>query len=232
VIAHSRAARSEIAEDLSIQADRIDVVPHGPGADPAAMPTPASTVRERLGLGPGPLVLAVSALLAHKNVGALVEAMNTVRSRVPDAVLVVPANPTPLGDRLLERTRQLGLEDAVVFPGWVEAADLEGLYAAATAFAFPSLREGFGLPVLEAMRRGLPVACSNASAVPEVAGDAALLFDPRKPEEIADAVTRLLTDRALAADLADRGMRRAAEFTWQRAAEETLASYARALASG
>ena len=176
-------------------------------------------------------MLAVSALLAHKNLPSLVEAMASVRSRVPDAVLVVPANPTPLQAELEAQARTLGIGGAVVFPGWVSAADLEGLYAAAACFAFPSYREGFGLPVLEAMRRGVPVACSNASAVPEVAGDAALLFDPHDSKAIADAVTRILDDPMLARDLAVRGRARAGLFSWRRTAEETLASYERALAA-
>jgi glycosyltransferase involved in cell wall biosynthesis len=155
--------------------------------------------------------------------------MPEIRRCVPDAVLVVPGNPTPAGTRLAAQARELGLDDALVLPGWVSAADLEGLYEAASCFAFPSLREGFGLPVLEAMRRGLAVACSNASAVPEVAGDAALLFDPTRVDEIAGAVARLLTDDELRSDLAERGSRRSAEFTWQRAAENTLASFDRAL---
>jgi glycosyltransferase involved in cell wall biosynthesis len=176
-------------------------------------------------LGAGPLVLAVSALLAHKNVGAVVEALPEIRRAVPGATVVVPANPTPLGEELVARARALAVEAGFVLPGWVSSADLEGLYAAARCFVFPSLREGFGLPVLEAMRRGVPVACSNGSAVPEVAGGAALLFDPLRPAELAGAVTTLLRDRGLADELAARGRARAAEFTWRRAAEETLASF-------
>ena len=115
-------------------------------------------------------------------------------------------------------------------PGWVSPADLEGLYAAAACFVFPSLREGFGLPVLEAMRRRRTCRVLERSAVPEVAGDAALLFDPQRPNDLAAAVTRLLSDRGLADELAARGRARAAEFTWRRAAEETLASFERARA--
>ena len=117
----------------------------------------------------------------------------------------------------------------MAFPGWVDASDLEGLYRTAACFVLPSLREGFGLPVLEAMRRGVPVACSSTSAVPEVAGDAALFFDPEWPDAIAEAVTAILRDRSLASELADKGRKRAALFTWRRAAEETLASFERAL---
>jgi glycosyltransferase involved in cell wall biosynthesis len=231
VVVYSQAAKTAIEEDFGIAAERIDVVTLGPGADPITRPTGERELRERLGLGDGPIVLAVSALLAHKNLPPLVEAMASVRRRVPEAVLVVPANPTALQAELETQARTLGIGGAVVFPGWVSAADLEGLYAAAACFAFPSYREGFGLPVLEAMRRGVPVACSNESAVPEVAGDAALLFDPHDPEAIADAVTRILDDSTFASDLAARGRARAGLFSWRRTAEETLASYERALAA-
>ena len=231
VITISQAARLEIAEDLRLPAEQIDVVPLGPGTRPKVDPTPESELRARLRLGSGPVLLAVSALLAHKNVGALVEALPEIRKAAPEATLVVPANPTALGEELAARSRALGVEEAFVLPGWVSAADLEGLYAAASCFVFPSVMEGFGLPVLEAMRRGVPVACSNASAVPEVAGDAALLFDPRRSDEIATAVQRLLVDRVLAAKLAARGLERARLFSWRRTAEETLAVYERALAT-
>jgi glycosyltransferase involved in cell wall biosynthesis len=226
IIVISEATRREVVEDLRIPEDRIDVVPLGPGVEPSAQPTAERDLRERLQLGGGPVVLAVSALKVHKNVAALVRAMGLVRQSVPEAVVVVPANPTPLQaelERLAERTGA-----RVVFPGWVNGADLEGLYRVASCFAFPSLREGFGLPVLEAMRRGVPVACGRLSALPEVAGDAALYFDPRRPEEIADAILRLLADRGLARDLAEKGRARARVFTWRRAAAETLASYERA----
>jgi glycosyltransferase involved in cell wall biosynthesis len=229
VIALSEEGRREIAEDFGISPDRIDVVPLGPGRDPVADPTPETELRRRLGLGEGPVVLAVSALLVHKNLPPLVRALRRVREDVPDAVLVVPANPTPLREELTALARELGIEDAVVLPGWLQAEDVDGLYRSASCFAFPSFREGFGLPVLEAMRRGVPVACSGTSAVGEVAGDAALLFDPRDEEAIADSILRLLKDPALAEELTRKGLERAAGFSWHRTAEETLASYDRAL---
>jgi glycosyltransferase involved in cell wall biosynthesis len=129
---------------------------------------------------------------------------------------------------LVDRARALGMADAVVFPGWVDAADLEGLYRTAACFVFPSFREGFGLPILEAMARGVPVACSNTSASPEVAGDAALYFAPDRPDEIAGAIERILRDPGLANDLRERGLERVRLFTWSRTAEETLAVYERA----
>ncbi len=129
------------------------------------------------------------------------------------------------------RARALDVDGDVRFPAWVSAAELEGLWAIAQAFVFPSLYEGFGLPVLEAMARGVPVACSNASSLPEVAGDAALLFDPHDEHAIAEALRRLLEDPALRERLHARGLARAREFSWERAARLTLESYARALGS-
>jgi glycosyltransferase involved in cell wall biosynthesis len=230
LIAISESARDEIAEDFQVPLDRIDVIPLGPGRDGAGEPTDEAELRARLGLGAGPVILAVSAFLAHKNVEGLVEAMPAIRATAPDAVLVLPGNWTPLQDEVRALARAHGVESTVVIPGWVDAADLESLYRAAACFVLPSRREGFGLPVLEAMRRGVPVACSQTSAVPEVAGDAALFFDPERPEEIAQAVTRILGDPGLAAELAERGKERSLLFTWRRSAEETLATFERALA--
>jgi glycosyltransferase involved in cell wall biosynthesis len=228
LIALSQSGRREIAETLDVPIARIDAVPLGPGTEPTVEPTAEPVLRERLRLGPGRVVLAVSALSAHKNVAVLVEAMPLIREHIPDAVLVVPANPTPLASELRRRADELGVGDAVVLPGWVDAADLEGLYGLAACFAFPSLREGFGLPVLEAMLRGVPVACSDAPPLPEVAGDAALYFDGRRPREVADVVMRLLENRALAAKVSVLGRERAQLFSWRRTADETLASYERA----
>jgi glycosyltransferase involved in cell wall biosynthesis len=229
VIAYTESAAAEVAHALAIPRDRIDVVLLGAGGETGAGATPPAELRARLALGEGPVVLSVSAFLAHKNLEALVESMTRIRSDVPDAVLVLPGNRTPLRDEVAARAAALGLGDAVVLPGWVDGVDLEGLYQLASCFVLPSLREGFGLPVLEAMRRSVPVACSRTSAIPEVAGDAALFFDPRSSEQIASAVTAILRDPGRAAELARRGRERAALFTWRRTAEGTLASFERAL---
>jgi glycosyltransferase involved in cell wall biosynthesis len=231
LIALSESGRTDIAATLDVPEERIDAIPLGPGEEPVAAAAGEGALRQRLQLREGPVILAVSALSTHKNVRTLVEALPGIRARVPGATLVVPANSTPLGEELLRRAGELGIRDAVVFPGWVSDGDLEGLYRLAACFAFPSLHEGFGLPVLEAMRRGVPVVCSTAAPMPEVAGDAAVYFDPRSREDLTDAVSRVLTDPELAADLAERGARRAAGFTWAATAESTLASYERALAT-
>jgi glycosyltransferase involved in cell wall biosynthesis len=125
----------------------------------------------------------------------------------------------------------LDLEHDVRFIGWVSPEEVEGLYRCAACFVFPSLYEGFGLPVLEAMARGVPVACSDRASLAEVAGDAARLFDPERPQEIADAIEVLLRDRGEAARLRAAGLERSALFSWSATAHGTLASYERALSS-
>jgi glycosyltransferase involved in cell wall biosynthesis len=126
--------------------------------------------------------------------------------------------------------QQAGLEGRVIFPGYVDDADLPALYRAATVFVYPSLYEGFGLPPLEAMACGTPVISSNAASLPEVVGDAARLIDPADSEALAQALHDVLTQPALQADLRQRGQRRAAQFSWQRCAAETLAVYSAVLA--
>jgi glycosyltransferase involved in cell wall biosynthesis len=228
LIAISRSGADDIVEHLRVSPERIDVVPLGPGVDATVAPTPEPVVRERFALGAGPVILAVSAKKAHKNLVRLVEAMRLVVAQHPTAVLVLPGRPTEHEDELRSLAGVLGLAANVVFPPYVDPADLEGLYAAASCFVLPSLNEGFGLPILEAMRRGVPVACSNVSAMPEVAGDAARYFDPLHPEEMASAVLDLLGDGLLAPQLVAAGRERARAFSWETTAELTLESYERA----
>jgi glycosyltransferase involved in cell wall biosynthesis len=123
-----------------------------------------------------------------------------------------------------------GLESAVVFPGHVPLNDLRELYAGCALFAFPSLYEGFGMPPLEAMACGAPVVCSNASSLPEVVGDAALLVDPRDPEAWARAMTRVLDDANLREDLRRKGALRVKAFSWERSARDLIQVYREVLA--
>jgi glycosyltransferase involved in cell wall biosynthesis len=227
LIADSRATADDLQELLGVPESHIDVVPCGPGLPASAPPTPEAQLRAELGLGDRPLVLSVSARRAHKNLVRLIEAM----AQVPDAALVLPGYPSAHDDELRAVARQAGVEDRVHLCAWVEDGQIEGLYAAATCLAFPSLAEGFGLPVLEAMVRGLPVACSGVSSLPEVAGDAALLFDPLSVDAIAGAIGHLLADPALRARLVERGRARASLFSWERTAAETAATYRRTLAA-
>jgi len=228
VIADSQSTRNDLIELLGVRSDRIDVVPLGLGGVRRAAPLPARETRARFELGERRVVLSLSAKRPHKNLLALIDAL----ARLPEdsrPLLVLPGYPTAHEAELRERAVSAGVADDVRFPAWVSAAELEGLWALADAFVYPSLYEGFGLPVLEAMARGVPVACSNASSLPEVAGDAALLFDPRDDSAIADSLRRLLVDLPLREQLRARGLARVREFTWQRTARLTLESYRRVL---
>jgi glycosyltransferase involved in cell wall biosynthesis len=228
VIAVSRTTRDDIVELLHLPPDRIDVVPNGVTLPGTVAPTPTSELRERFDLGERRLLLTAAAKRPHKNLMRLLDALALLDPAIRP-VLVLPGYPTPHERELRARTGALRLAGDVRFLAWVSREDMEGLYAAADAFVFPSLYEGFGLPVLEAMERGVPVACSGTGALAEVAGDAALTFDPLSVREIADALTALLTEPARVQQLRELGRRRASEFTWACAARGTLASYERAL---
>jgi glycosyltransferase involved in cell wall biosynthesis len=230
VITVSAHARSELAQFLPPPASTAAVVPNG--LDRQFHPLPqeqARAVAARCGLR-GRFVLGVGARQARKNHARLIEAFARVRAALPSMpdLQLAMAGPTQWrGAELAERIDSLGLRGAVVDLGYVPDADLPALYTAATAFAFPSLYEGFGLPVLEAMACGTPVVTSNTTSLPEVAGDAALLVNPCDADAIAHALRRLLTDGPLRQDLRTRGLARAARFTWDRTARETVAVYRR-----
>jgi glycosyltransferase involved in cell wall biosynthesis len=228
VMADSQSTRADLIALLGIAAERIDVVPLGLGTVQRAQPPPEREVRARFELGERSVVLSLSAKRPHKNLLALVGALARI-GREQRPVLVIPGYATAHELELRARADALGVADDVRFPAWVSNAELEGLWSIARAFVFPSLYEGFGLPVLEAMARGVPVACSDASSLPEVAGDAALLFDPRDEAAISVALQRLLSDPALVETLRARGLERARRFTWERTARLTLESYARAV---
>jgi glycosyltransferase involved in cell wall biosynthesis len=228
VIADAWSTRADLVRLLGTSPDKIDVVPLGVAAPGETAPTPEPQLRRRLDLGGGPVLLTVSAKRPHKNLAPLLRAHACIPSqRRP--VLVVPGYPTPHERELRELARDLGSAGWVRFPAWVSPEDLEGLYVIALGFVFPSLYEGFGLPVLEAMRRGVPVACSDRSSLPEVAGEAALLFDPTDEVAMASALARLLDDEPLRRRLRVAGPERAARFTWDATAAATLATYRRAL---
>jgi glycosyltransferase involved in cell wall biosynthesis len=226
VIADSLSTRQDLLEIIGVPPERVDVVPLGLGTVQCEPSLGEREVRAKFELGE--LLLSVSAKRPHKNLLALIGALARLEPG-ERPVLVLPGYPTAHETELRERAHALGVHDDVRFPAWVSSAELEGLWSIARGFVFPSLYEGFGLPVLEAMARGVPVACADASSLPEVAGDAALLFDPRSETAIADALRRLLGDEELRACLTALGVERAARFTWQRTARLTLESYARAL---
>lgn len=227
IIVPARATAQDLHRLLGTEAEKIDVVPEGVGAVRRATPLSEAKIRSRLAAGDRVIVLSVSAKRPHKNLMRLLGAL----ARIPAErrpLLAIPGYSTPYEQTLRDHASTLGIGDDVRFLGWVDAAELEGLYAVARCFVFPSLYEGFGLPILEAMARGVPVACSGRGSLDEVAGDAALRFDPESEPEIAAAVERLITDDDEAERLRAAGHEQAHRFTWTAAAAGTLASYDRA----
>ncbi len=223
IVVDAASTREDLVEHLGTPSGKVEVVPlAGSAPGPAS---PEADVRARLDLGQRRVLLTASAKRPHKNLLRLVEALAALPA--PRPLLVMPGYPTPHEAELRARADQLGVTADVRFPPWLSAPDLEALYALADAFVFPSLYEGFGLPVLEAMARGLPVACSDRGSLAEVTGDAALLFDPESVEAITSAMAVLLNEQPRRARLRLNGLARAQRFSWDRTAGATFNAYAR-----
>lgn len=225
VIVPSRAVREDAVRALRLAPEKVHVVYEAP----ASRFTPIDRGRALAVLGKhdveAPYILNVGSLEPGKNRGRLICALHALRREGLCQQLVVIGQPAWRFEEDFALVEELGMNDAVRFLGYVADDELPAFYAGATAFAFPSLYEGFGLPVIEAMACGAPVLTSAIGATAEVAGDASLLVDPHSVEQIRDGLRRLLTDAGLRDDLRRRGVERAAEFSWARAAAETHAVY-------
>jgi len=229
IIVPSRSTALDVEEFYGVERERIRVVPHGvdihelgPGDDPVG---DAARRWERRGIAE-PYVLWVGTQEQRKNVVAVLDAFAHVAARHPELSLVLHGPNGWLGDEVGEGLQKRGLHGrTIVSEGSLPRNELAALYARASAFVYPSLYEGFGLPVLEAMACGTPVVTSNISALPETAGDAALLVDPLDDVALAEAIARILEDPVLAEDLASRGQKRAKAFTWGETARRTWAIY-------
>ncbi len=224
ILADSEATRQDLIRHYGADPRRITVV--YPGLDPAFRPLDdmgqLSAVRSRYGIQPD-YIIHVGTLQPRKNLHRLLDALEhpgTTQYALRNIRLLLVGKPGWLAGNLLARVTAMG--DRVRLLGHVDQRDLPALISGARALVMPSLYEGFGFPVLEAMACGTPVVASNVSSLPEVAGDAALLVDPRDTDALADALARILTDEDLRAELRWRGLERAQQFTWQRAAQQTL----------
>jgi glycosyltransferase involved in cell wall biosynthesis len=231
VITVSECSKSDIVRILGLPPDRVHVI--GNAVDDSLYPVRdawlLSSVRERYGIN-GRFILYFGGFDLRKNVPRLIEAFSLLPAHVRERYqLVIAGRYQHLGHPLYpdprETVQQLGLESQVVFTGQIREQDKAPLYSAATAFAFPSLYEGFGMPVLEAMACGTPVLTSNVSALPEVAGEAGYLVDPYSPEAISEGLLHLLEDQPLRDALSHRGLDRASQFTWRQVAEQTVRVY-------
>lgn len=231
VITVSECSKNDIMQLLGLPPDRIHVI--GNAVDETLFPVRdawlLSNVRERYGIN-GRFILYFGGFDLRKNVPRLIEAFSRLPERMREEYqLVIAGRYQHLGHPLYpdprRRVQELHLDNQVVFTGQIREQDKAPLYSAATLFAFPSLYEGFGMPVLEAMACGTPVLTSNISALPEVAGEAGYLVDPYSPERISDGLRHLLEDQPLRDVLLHRGLDRAAQFTWRQVAEQTVRVY-------
>lgn len=230
VIADSESTRRELVAWLGLPATKVVTV--SIAADERFRPAPADAVdafRRQRGL-PARFALFLGTLEPRKNLVRLLDAYAACRARLTETLpLVIAGSRGWYYDEIFARVRELGLQDAVEFAGFVPAAELPWWYRAADIFVYPSLYEGFGLPVLEAMASGTAVITSNTSSLPEVAGDAAILVDPSDVEALAEALVRVLNDPDLRLAMSAAGVRQAAKFSWRRCAEETVTVYREAL---
>lgn len=222
VLTDSEYSRRDLENVLGLRTARIEVVPLGvsPHFSPSAS-RGAATLARRLGL-PNHYLLSVTNFRPHKNDALLIRAFAGVAAHVPDLALVLAGRGAKSAEKLRRLVERLQLKDKVVFTGVIPEEDLPALYAGARVFALPSLYEGFGLPVLEAMASGVPVLCSNTSALPEVAGEGAVLLDPEDEGAWQQGLRRLLRDEPFRRRLIEAGLERARHFTWEKAASRIL----------
>jgi glycosyltransferase involved in cell wall biosynthesis len=223
LMAPSAATRDEICAVLGLDPETVAVIPHGAGRLPDVEPMPEAELRERHRLDAGRVVLCVAAKRPHKNQGLLVRALAHLEE---DVVVVLAGHAEPYEDEVRAQAAHLGVEERVRFLEFVPDAELEGLWRLADCAAFPTLGEGFGLPVIEAMARGVPVACSDLPVLREVGGDLPHYFTPNDPVAASAAIKEARDDEAART----AGPRRAAGFSWEASARLHWEAYDRALA--
>lgn len=224
IIAVSEATRRDLVELEGVSPDSIAVIHHGVDTTLRRVDDPARlrSARQRYGL-PDRYFLYVGTLQPRKNLQRLIQAHRALVAELPDTPALVLAGQTGwLADPMLREARIGASADRVILPGYVQREDLAALLSGAVAFVYPSLYEGFGMPVLEAMACGTPVLTSSVSSLPEVAGDAAVLVDPYALDAIASGLRQLAEDAALCDVLRHRGYLRVRQFSWERSARETL----------
>jgi glycosyltransferase involved in cell wall biosynthesis len=220
IITVSEATRRDLQRHVPMAASKVEVVPNG--VSPVFRPMGASeTAPSPLPGLARPFLLCVGNRKPHKNLGAAVESLALLRPEKPDLRLVIVGRVFPGWENVVRRASELGVRDAVLEIDEVGDNCLRWLYSHCEALVFPSLYEGFGLPLVEAMACGAPVVASNRSSIPEVVGDAGFLIDPCDPTAMAAALRALDRDQGLRREIARRGQERARRYTWKRAARRT-----------
>lgn len=230
VIAISESTKQDIVRFLGVPESKVDVVACGVDEDfrPMESAEKVDVLRSRRHLPPK-MLLFVGTLEPRKNLTTLLRSYALLKQRFEPPPLVIGGPTGWRHEEIFSLAQELDLQDDVLFPGFIPREELPLWYNAASAFVYPSLYEGFGLPPLEAMACGTPVVASNASSLPEVVGDAGLLVEPTDAEELAQAMQRVLSDDDLRDSLRRKGLERAKKFSWPRAARETARAYDRAM---
>ncbi len=228
LIAISEFTKSELIKHLRIPEDKIAVVYMGiDHREYRPMPSNDEIVNKYKLPEDMKIILCVGAEIPRKNLSTLIEAFGKLKKDYEGVKLVKVGNPQASGarEKLMKSINKLGLEKEVIFTDFVTEEDLPQIYNAADLYVYPSFYEGFGLPVLEAMACGVPVITSNASSLPEVAGDAAITVDPHDANTLAKAMYDVLTNDQLRENLMKKGLERAKLFSWEKTAKETLKVY-------
>lgn len=228
IVTISMNSKKEIMEYLDVAEDRIDIVYPGIDANIYSKDFPPQRFEEtkakyRL---PSRYILYLGTLEPRKNIGRIIDAYVLFIKEADEEInLVIAGKKGWMFDEIFKKVEDYGLEDKIIFTGYVDEGDKPLIYKMSDLFIFPSLYEGFGMPVLEAMAAGVPVITSNTSALPEVAGDAALLINPLDVEDIAYAIKKLMKDEALRNSLIQKGQKRSRDFSWKKSAEKLLDIY-------
>ena len=229
IIAVSEATKMDVVASYGIESNKISVIPEAaaPHFQPQA-PQRIKAVRLRYGL-PTSYILAVGTIEPRKNLRRLVDTCGPLLAENLADGLVIVGSKGWLYESFFDHLKSVSYHDKVVLPGFVADEDLPAVYSGALLTAQPSLCEGFGLPVLEAMACGCPVCASEASSLPEVGGDAAAYFDPEDTEDMCATLRKVLRDADLRRDMSQRGLARAALFSWKSTAKQTLSLYERVI---
>ncbi len=229
ILADSQATKDDLIALYGTHADKVTVLLSGVSDRfvPVTDSAQTAAIRAKYGIGDAPYIFSVGTVQPRKNYERLIRALAALPATQREVKLVIAGGQGWLHAPIYQAVTELGLSERVIFPGFAEDVDLPALYSGARLVAYPSLYEGFGLPILEAMRCGTPVLTANTSSLGEVAGDAAVIVDPLDVDSIRDGLLRLLTDDALRTRMIRAGFEQARPFTWERAARTLQDLYAR-----
>jgi len=229
ILADSQATKDDLVQLYETPAEKITVLYSG--VDPRfSRVAEVEPIRAKYNIPPSPYIFSIGTVQPRKNYTRIIEALHSLGEAFQAVNLVIAGGKGWLDAPIYQTIEALGMGERVRFIGYADDADLPALYSGATLTAYPSLYEGFGFPIIESMACGTPVLTGNVSSMPEVAGDAALIVDPYSVQAIATGIRTLLTDEGLRATLITNGYPQAARFSWQQAARQLKAIYARMLA--